>query len=69
MTYTSTSIGTIGVPDVNYINEFGLPEFHYTWFHSMDDALDYAYQLQDTPLECTPESDWDALNDIITYDG
>lgn len=57
-----------GVPDAEYVNEFGNLEFHYQWFTSLDDALEYAYQLNDTPLDIPDPGHWDAVDGIITID-
>ena len=68
MTNSDNTLGNYGVPDVYYVNEFGYPEFHYQWFTSLDDALDYAYQLNDTPLDIPDPMHWCAIDGIITYD-
>ena len=62
---TDLGSGNYGVPHATYVNEFGDLEFHYTWFTTMDDALEYAYQLNDTPLELNPPK-WCAVENIIT---
>ena len=65
MTNSDNATGNYGVPDAQYVNEFGNLEFHYQWFTSMDDALEYAYELNDTPLELNAP-DWCAVDGIIT---
>ena len=64
MTNLNNATGNYGVPDAEYVNEFGNLELHYQWFTSSDDAIEYATQLNYGP----DPFDWCAIDGIITID-
>ncbi len=47
-----------GVPDDMFVGDFDDLEFHYTWFKSMDDALQHAHAQN-------PHCDWDCVDNMV----
>ena len=54
--------GNYGVPDAEFVSEFGDLEHHYTWFESIDDAITYAHSIDNGlhPFK------WSAYDGILT---
>jgi hypothetical protein len=55
--------GNYGVPDSEFVSDFDDLELHYTWFTTMDDAIQYAKSIDNGSYPFK----WSAFDGIITF--